>query len=118
MTMSKNESTVFVLANGRCHKALAIAEKVRDLGITPTIVDVDRPGSPAQRFGPLFSSGSPHAPAIVIGERAWRNPALGQVKNCLRVRNLFRHALYIIRNKAASCGICIRRTHSPVTLSG
>ena len=40
------------------------------------------------KFGPLFSSGSPHAPAIVIGERAWRNPALGQVEKLLASQKL------------------------------
>ena len=83
MGMAGTKSAVFVLANGHCHKAIALAERVEDLGVEFKIIDVEAPGSSATRFGPLFASGRPYAPALVIGARAWRNPPVADVEKLL-----------------------------------
>ena len=83
MSSMESKPEVVVLANGHCHKALAIAEKVGELGVKFDIVDIDGPACPAARFGHLFASGSPHAPALVIGDRALRNPAVADVEKLL-----------------------------------
>ena len=88
MTQEQDAATrVTVLSNGHCHKARAIAERVASFGVDYHIVDVDGRGDEAPGFGPLFSDGRPHAPALVIAGKAWRNPSLEDIEKRLARAN-------------------------------
>lgn len=71
---------VSVLGNGACQKARRIAETLRELGVEPEIYDVDRDESAQIRFGHLFADGELKAPAVIIGEKRFRNPDISDLE--------------------------------------
>ena len=82
-SVSMETNPVTILTNGSCAKSRAIAEQVKGLGVEPQIVDISGDPETAADFATLFGDGRPHSPSLVIGQRAWRNPAVSDIEKLL-----------------------------------
>lgn len=78
-----DDKPVTVLTDGLCAKSRAIRERVQELGVDPRVVDISDQAEAAADFAHLFADGRPHSPSLVIGQRAWRNPAIIDVEKLL-----------------------------------
>ena len=77
------ETEVVLLTNGLCAKSRAIRERSAALGVDPKVIDIATEPKAAAVYGPLFGDGKPHSPGFIIGERAWRNPAIDELEKLL-----------------------------------
>lgn len=74
---------VTILTDGLCAKSRAIRARVRDLGIDAQVVDISDQPESAAAYAHLFSDSKPHSPSLVIGQRAWRNPAIAEIEKLM-----------------------------------
>lgn len=74
---------VTILTDGFCAKSQAIHARVGDLGIDAQVIDISDQPESAAAYASLFNDGKPHSPSLVLGRRAWRNPALADIEKLL-----------------------------------
>ncbi|TXG84192.1 MAG: hypothetical protein E6R12_05245 [Sphingomonadales bacterium] len=77
------ETDVILITNGLCAKSRAIREKSIELGIEPKVIDLAAKPETAEAYAHLFGDGRPHSPGFIIGDRAWRNPAIDDLEKLL-----------------------------------
>ena len=71
---------VTVLSNSGCSKAKSMFDGLVALGVAPAFVDIDRDEAARSKFAAMFADGRVKAPALIIGAKRIRNPAIADLE--------------------------------------